>query len=192
MRGEEAPVTSTTRRTSSTASIVLAAARAALAVVLAAVTTFWPQPDRTAAFALVVLGAFLLVQGAVLAAGSRAGFTRRGVLLLLARAAVSVVAGALAVSGVQGGIALLIPLQSITFLLIGALELLGGTRGSGAPDTAGDAVVVGGLQMLVGVLLVVLLPDALFAVGVLSAWSAVTAVYLGIAAANQRRGRVPA
>ena len=50
-----------------------------------------------------------------------------------------------------------------------------------------DAVVVGGLQVLVGVLLVILNPDALFAVGVLSAWGALVAVYLGISAVNLRR-----
>lgn len=185
-------MTSTTRRAPSAGSVVLSVARAALAVVLAAVTTFWPQPDRTAGFALAVLGAFLLAQGVVLAAGSRTGSTRRGVLLVLARAAVSLVAGAVAVSGVERGIGLLIPLEAVAFLLVGALEVVGGTRGSGPVDTAGDAVVVGGLQLLVGVLLVILLPDALFAVGVLSAWSAVTAVYLGIAAANLRRRSVPA
>lgn len=185
-------MTSTTRRGRSTAAFVLSAARAALAVVLAAVTTFWPQPDRTAGFALAVLGGFLLAQGVVLVVGARSGRTRRGVLLVLARAAVSSAAGAVAVAGVDRGIGLLIPLEAVAFSVIGALEVVGGTRGSGPLETAGDAVVVGGLQLLVGALLVILLPDALFAVGVLSAWSAVTAVYLGIAAANLRRGSVPA
>jgi len=41
--------------------------------------------------------------------------------------------------------------------------------------------------VLVGVVLVVLNPDPLFAVGVLSAWGAIVAVYLGISAVNIRR-----
>ena len=71
--------------------------------------------------------------------------------------------------------------------MVGALEIIGGLRRSERADLSGDAVVVGGLQVLVGVLLVVLNPDALFAVGVLGAWGAVVAVYLGISAANLRR-----
>ena len=38
-----------------------------------------------------------------------------------------------------------------------------------------------------GLLLIILNSDPLFAVGVLAAWGAIVAVYLGISAANLRR-----
>ena len=48
------------------------------------------------------------------------------------------------------------------------------------------ATALAALQLVVGAMVLILDEDALFSVGVLSAWAALVAVYLGIAAANLR------
>jgi uncharacterized membrane protein HdeD (DUF308 family) len=167
------------------------AARAVAAAVLALVVTFALDHSAPARFGLLVLGAYLILQAVVLAVCSRGlAWSRVGRVLVLVRAAVSVVGGVVALVGVDGGIALLRPLEALVFVLVGAIEIVGGLRRSERADLSGDAVVVGGLQVLVGVILIVLNSDPLFAVGVLAAWGAIVAVYLGISAANLRRRNV--
>ena len=181
---------STTSRTDRPAisTPVAVAARAVAAAALAVVVTFALDHSAPARFGLIALGGYLLLQAVVLVVCARGlAWTRAGRGLVLARAAVSLVGGVAALTGTDGGISLLRPLEAIVFLLIGGLEIVGGLRRGERADLSGDAVVVGGLQVLVGVVLVVLNPDPLFAVGVLSAWGAIVAVYLGISAVNIRR-----
>ncbi len=167
-------------------------ARAVLAALLAVVTTFWPQPERSAVFGMAVLGAYLLGQAVVMGAlERRLPDDRTGRRLTAVRAALSLLGGVAALAGIGDAAGLLIPVEAVSFLTIGAIELAGGIRRS-RPETAGDAVVVGGLQAVVGLMLAIVDPDALFAIGVLNAWAAVVAVYLGIAAANLRRRGSPA
>lgn len=169
------------------AAVGSALARAVLAALLAVATTFWPQPARTALFGAVVLGAYLLAQAVVLAVvARRLPDDRTGRRLTAVRAALSLAGGAVALAGIGDAAGVLVPVEAVAFLTVGALEVVGGIRRS-VPATAGDAIVVGGLQVVVGLLLAIVDPDALLAIGVLSAWGAVVAVYLGIAAANLRR-----
>lgn len=179
-------MTTTTTRPRARATVVIAASRAVVAALLAVATTFWPQPDRTAAFGLVALGVFLLLQAAVLAVAARVlRQDRAGRILTAVRSAVSLAGGVIALTGIERGAALLLPLEAVVFLAVGALEFADGMR-----SRSGDPVVVGGLQVVVGLMLVILSADTLFAIGLLSAWSALVAVYLGIAAAHLRgRGR---
>jgi hypothetical protein len=182
-------VSTTTRTGRFAVSTPLAvAARAVAAALLAAVVTFGLDHSAPARFGLAVLGGYLLLQAVVLA-GCTTGlaWSRTGRLLVLLRAAISLVGGVLALTGQGGGLDALRPLEAVVFVLVGAVEIVGGLLRTERADLSGDAVVVGGLQVLVGVLLIVLNPDALLAVGVLAAWGAVVAVYLGISAANLRR-----
>ncbi len=172
------------RRASLTAFTAL---RAAVVAVLAVVVTF--SADHTPAFGLAVFGVFALVQGAVIAAGAR-GFavSRIGRLLVVLRGAVFVVVGALSVTLVGAAtVGGLLAVEIAGFLAAGALEVLSGLRRADASPVSRDLITVGGLELLVGVMLAILLPDSIFAVGVLSAWGAVVAVYLGIAAASIAR-----
>ena len=181
---------STTSRTSPLAvgTALAVAVRAVAAAALAAVVTFALDHSAPARFGLIVLGGYLLLQAVVLAlCSSGLAWTRAGRGLVLLRAAVSLVGGVVALTGIDSGISLLRPLEALVFLLLGALEIVGGLRRGERADLSGDAVVVGGLQVLVGIVLIVLNPDPLFATGVLSAWGAIVAVYLGISAANIRR-----
>jgi len=167
---------------------VAVAARAVAAAALAVVVTFGLDHSAPARFGLVVLGGYLVLQAVVLAVCAPAlAWSRGGRGLVLLRAAVSLVAGVVALTGIAAGIGLLRPVEAVVFLLLGALEIVGGLRRTERADLSGDAVVVGGLQVLVGVVLVVLNEDALFSVGVLSAWGAIVAVYLGISAVNLQR-----
>lgn len=164
------------------------AARAVAAAVVAVAVTFALDHSAPARFGLAALGGYLVLQAIVLAACvTGLAWTRTGRVLVLLRAVVSAVGAVVALTGLASGVGLLRPLESLVFLLVGALEIVGGLRRSERADLTGDAVVVGGLQVLVGVVLLVLNPDALLAVGVLGAWGAVVAVYLGISAANLRR-----
>jgi uncharacterized membrane protein HdeD (DUF308 family) len=156
------------------------------AAVLAVVVTF--SADHSAAFGLVVLGWFAIVQGLVLALGAgSAAITPVGRALVVARALVLVVLGALALALPGGGLGALLLLETVAFLVTGALEVLSGLRRPDATAGSRDAVTVGGLELIVGAMLSVLPPDAIFAVGVLGMWAAVVAVYLGIAAASMGR-----
>ncbi|GAA2750878.1 hypothetical protein [Amnibacterium kyonggiense] len=167
---------------------VAVAARAAAAAVLALVVTFALDHGDPAGFGLAALGGYLLLQAVVLAVCTTGlAWTRAGRILVLVRAAVSLVGGVIALAGLGSGIGLLRPLEALVFLAVGVLEIVGGLRRSERAELSGDAVVVGGLQALVGVLLIVLNEDALLATGVLGAWGAIVAVYLGISAANLRR-----
>jgi hypothetical protein len=176
------------RRASLTA---FTAARAIAAAVLAIVVTF--SADHTPAFGLVVLGCFGIVQGLIVAAGSPStAVTTTGRALVLARAAVLVVLGGLALALREGGLGTLLLLETVLFLAAGALEVVSGLRRADASVVSRDLVTVGGLELVVGAMLLILGPDSIFAVGVLGAWGAVVAVYLGIAAVSiaRREGEV--
>lgn len=162
------------------------ALRAAAAAALAAVVTF--SADHTPSFGLAVFGVFAVVTGVIVAAGARAmAVSALGRLLMVLRALVLLVVGVLAVTLVGDGIGTLLTLEIVGFLGAGVLEVLSGLRRADASAASRDLVTVGGLELVVGAMLVIILPDALFAVGVLSAWGAVVAVYLGIAAVSIAR-----
>lgn len=189
-------MTTTTGRTMRGTPVAAPASRAVLAAALAAVVAFSPQHtaqfglETTARFGLLALGGYLVLQGLLLGAWSRRlARTRTGLVLLLARAAVSLIGGVVALAQPAGGIEVLRPVQIVVFLSLGAMEVAGAVARAEWPDGTGDGIVVGGLQLVVGAMVLILNEDALFSVGVLSAWAALVAVYLGIAAANLRARR---
>lgn len=173
------------------------AARAVLCAALALVVTFsqdqgkaLTSADRDPRFGLVVVGVFLLLQAVLLAGSVRVlPVVHGGVLALGARAVVSALGGVVALALSDGGVGVLVPLEAAVLLLLGALEVTGGLR---RLEATTDGVVVGGAQLLAALLLVTLARDALFAIGVVGAWGAVAAVFLGIAAVSQRRREVAA
>lgn len=137
-----------------------------------------------------MFGAFGVLYGLVVAAGARStARTSTGRALVVARGVVLVVAGALALAMHGGSLTTLLVIEAPAFLLAGALEVVTGLRRADADAGARDGIVVGGLAVLVGAMLSILTPDSIFAVGVLSAWGAIVAVYLGIAALTPARTR---
>ena len=167
------------------------AARAVAAGALAAVVTF--VPDHSPAFGLLVLGLFQVVQGAIVGIGLRAtARSRPGRLLVLVRAIIGVLLGTAALALPSGGLGALVLLATAGSLVLGVLEVLSGLRRDDASPWSRDAVTVGGMTVALGVLLSVLPPDAVLVVGMLGAWGAVVAVYLGIAAVSLQPERRPA
>jgi hypothetical protein len=167
------------------------ALRAVVVGALAVVVTF--SADHTPPFGLAVFGAFAVVQGIVVAGGAGAfAGSRLGRLLVVLRGAALVVAGAASLVLLRDAtVGALLSVEIAGFLAAGALEVISGLRRADVSPASRDLVTVGGLELLVGVMLAILLPDSIFAVGVLSAWGAVVAVYLGIAAVSiARRGAV--
>jgi uncharacterized membrane protein HdeD (DUF308 family) len=162
---------------------IVTAARAVAAAVLAVVITF--TADHSPTFGLLVFGVFQIVQGAIVGIGLRAAArSRAGRLILLARAALGVLFGTAALALPYAGLGALVLLVTAASLVLGALEVLSGLRREDAGPWSRDAIAVGGLTAVVGLLLSVLPPDAVFLVGLLGAWGAVAAVYLGIAAVS--------
>lgn len=184
-------MTTTTRLAGTRGTVSAVAARAVTCAALAIAVTFASSVQRhSEPFGTLVLGGFLTVQAVVLAVSTTAlALSRPGRSIVLARAAVSAVGGVVAIIAASNGSTILRPLEALVFLALGLLEVVGGLRRSERPDLAGDAVVVGGLQILVGLMLVILNDDLLFAIGVLAAWGAIVAVYLGISAVNLHRKR---
>jgi uncharacterized membrane protein HdeD (DUF308 family) len=162
---------------------IVTAARAVAAAALAVVITF--TADHSPTFGLLVFGVFQIVQGAIVGVGVRAvARSRAGRLILLARAALGVLLGTAALALPYAGLGTLVLLVTVASLVLGALEVLSGLRREDAGPWSRDAIAVGGLTAVVGLLLSVLPPDAVFLVGLLGAWGAVVAVYLGIAAVS--------
>jgi uncharacterized membrane protein HdeD (DUF308 family) len=162
---------------------IVTAARAGAAAVLAVVVTL--LPDHTPTFGLLVFGVFQLVQGAVVGVGLRAAArSRPGRLILLARAVLGVLLGTAALALPYAGLGTLVLLVTAGSLVLGALEVVSGLRREDAGPWSRDAIAVGGLTALLGLLLSLLPPDGVLVVGMLGAWGAVVAVYLGIAAVS--------
>lgn len=145
--------------------------------------------DAAARVGSIYFGAFEVLQGVAVAVGARATPSNVGRTLVLARAAFGIVLGALAVVLAGAGFGFLLVIVTVTALLTGVLEVLVGARRQDAGPAARDGVVAGGLTTLVGALLLLLPLTVTSLIGLLAAWAALLAVYLGIAAASLRPAR---
>lgn len=171
--------------------------RAALAGVLAVVVTLSADSlghvpvdvDAAARAGSIYFGTFEVLQGVVVAFGARSTPSSVGRTLVRARAAVGVLLGALAVVLSGAGFGFLLVIVTVTVLLTGVLEVLVGVRRQDAGPASRDGIVAGGLTALVGVLLLLLPLTVTATLGLLAAWTALLAVYLGIAAASLRPAR---
>lgn len=166
---------------------LVTAARAVAAAALAVVVTF--SADHSPMFGLLVFGVFQIVQGAIVALGLRAA-TRtpagRGVMIARASVGVLVGAAALALPIEYRTLGLLLLLVTLGYLVLGVLEVYAGLRRADQGPWSHDAVTIGGLTLVVGIMVLVIAPDSVFTVGLIGAWAALTAVYLAIAAVSLR------
>ena len=161
-------------------------ARAAAAGVLAVVVALTRDNGHAADFGLLVFGSFSIVQGVLVTAGATALPPARRRLAVVA-GGLGIVVGIVAIAGVSLGFALLLPLAAVSFVCLGALETVGGLRRESAAPSSRDQVVIGVITAFVGLLLLVVDSDSVFVIGVVGAWGAIVAVYLGIAAASPVR-----
>lgn len=188
---------------------IIPAGRALLALSLGLAITF--TAGHTATFGLIAFGAFAVLSGLLLVAGSlgaraepisRTAFRAQGV--------VSIAAGVAALVLPNGGIGYLVWIVSGWAIVCGALELVSGVRARRRVAAWTDWITVGGLTVLLGAIVLIIPPDIadrftgekgvegiltspIIVVGLLGGWAIVTGVLLAIAAASpkQTRSRVP-
>ncbi len=167
---------------------VLTGARAVAAAALAAVITF--NADHTPVFGLLAYGVFQLVQAAIVAlAVQQRTPDADGRVLTWARAVAGVLAGVVALALPYGGLPTLLAVTITGSIVLGSLEFAAGARRVPSGRASSDAMVVGVLTAVMGVLFAVAHDDSVFVVGFLGAWAAIVAVYLGIAAASMGEER---
>jgi uncharacterized membrane protein HdeD (DUF308 family) len=187
--GTTASARSRTVRSRSSLALALGV-RAGIAAATAMVITFQENQfhdDKSTAFrGLLIFGVFAVLQGLSVGLGVRLLPTGAGRLLATLRIVVSVALGVVALAEVHAGLGVLLLIVTVWFVVSGALELVGGIR---RPDRsiARDGVVVGVVALICALTLSIAPPDLLLTMGMVATWGAVTAVYLGIAAASTRR-----
>ncbi|ANJ28551.1 hypothetical protein ATC03_19455 [Agromyces aureus] len=150
--------------------------RGLLALVPAAVITF--SPNHSAAFGLVVFGAWAVASGLVVGALSLRLIEDRGIRSIFAiTAVVTVVAGLLALT-VPGGLPFLLFLVSAWAAVTGFLELYAGLRGRGRTPAARDWIAAGGFTAILAIVFLLLPPDTVTAVGLIGGYLVILGVYL--------------
>ena len=163
---------------------------------LAAVVTF--SADHSASLGLLTFGLFAAASGAVItvfALRTQAGTAR---IVQLAQGIVTVVAGVVGLTMINGGLPFMLFLVSAWAAITGFLELYLGIRSRGRDRSARDWTFVGGLTAVLAVAVVLVPPDfvqpwagqngvkgeltaSIIVVGALGAYWAIIAVYLVIA-----------
>ena len=187
------------------ASWVVPALRAIVALVVGLAITF--TSGHSAAFGLIVFGAFAVAEGVIVAAGAFADRSeRRSRGLFLVQGLVTVAAGIAALALPAGGVHYLVWVVSAWAVVTGGLELVSGIRARGRVSAARDWMIVGVLTLALAVALLVVPPDysqtlggieqvkgeltaSVVLVGSFGAWAIVAGVLLGIAAVSARAPR---
>ena len=174
---------------------VVVLGRASALAIAAIVITF--SADHSPAFGLAVFGSMAIVSGALQVAGARLAFARgaeRGIQLLIGALSLVAGIGALAISA---GLPYLVFVVSSWAITTGVLELGLGIARRGQPISR-EWIFAGALTLALGLLAIFLPPDIRDAynagdgekrfltspvvlVGIIGAYCAVLAVYLGIA-----------
>lgn len=156
--------------------------RAILAGALAIIVTF--TPNHSPALGLLLFGGWAALQGGVLVPARRSGApTAAGRALTGVQGVTGVVLGVGAVlwGAIAPTLPLLLLLVTAFAAITGALELFLGWRAADRSAGSRDRRAVGGITVALAVVFLVIPPDAVLAVGLLGAYAAVLAVYLGIA-----------
>lgn len=179
-------------------------ARAIPAAALALAVTF--SADHSAQFGLVAFGCFGILGGIVLGMVSwlrlRTSVVRP---YFLAQAAVTALAGILALLAREGGASYLFLILTVFATITGVLELYSGLRSRRRFAAAGDWIAVGAFTVAAAVVFVLIPPGyaqrftgpdhvarvldaSVVAVGLLGAYAAIVTVYLVIAGLSAKWG----
>jgi uncharacterized membrane protein HdeD (DUF308 family) len=181
------------------------AGRALLALALGLAITF--TTGHTAEFGLVAFGMYAVLSGLLLLVawfGPRAPAEAR--TSFRAQAAVTLIAGVVALAAPDGGMAYLVWVLSGWAIVTGALELVSGIRFRHRSASWADWTAVGALTVLLGLIALLLPPDiadaftgdrgvtglltsAIIVTGMLGAWGVLTGVLQAIAAASPALAR---
>lgn len=153
--------------------------RAIPAVVVGLIITF--TEDHGPRTGLVAFGAFAVVSGIILFAGSLRTLSDRVVRgMFITQAAISLIAGAAALLLSGSGIGVLLLIVTVYAALTGALELYSGLRSRGAAP-ARDWLSVGAYTAVAAIVFVLIPPDSILAIGLIGAYGIILGVFLMIA-----------
>ncbi|MHB1235558.1 MAG: DUF308 domain-containing protein [Microbacteriaceae bacterium] len=162
-------------------------ARAVPALLLGLFITF--SANHSPQVGLLAFGAFGLLTGVLLTVFSLLRLRDSGTRLnFFIQGAVTGIAGLLALFVHSSGLIAFLYLLGVFAALTGFLELYSGFRSRGRSILSRDWLNVGGLTVVLAVVLLVVPPDAVFAVGMLGAYGIVLGVYLTIAGLSLRWG----
>ncbi|WP_431219554.1 DUF308 domain-containing protein [Leifsonia xyli] len=165
---------------------VVPAIRAVVALAAGALITF-TRDAHTAAFGLVVFGAFAVIDGLATGILSWLFAGRRLTRTLFAlQGAIGLVAGVLALVLSGSGLGLFLYLVTVWAALTGFLELYNGIRERSRDAAARDWLTTGALTALLALVLLFVPADAVLAIGLFGAWAIVVGVFQGIGAATLR------
>ncbi len=184
---------------------IVPALRAAAALIVGVVIAF--TPAHSASFGLVAFGAFAVVAGGILLAGSFGERTdQRSRSLTLIQGAVTLLAGLASLVLPGGGVHYFVFVVSAWGIVTGALELVNGIRARTRLSVARDWIIEGALTLLLAVAFLVVPPDysqrlggiehikgeltaSVMLVGLFGAWAVVSGVLLAISAVSARGTR---
>lgn len=155
-------------------------ARAIPALAAAAVITF--SEDHSATFGLLVFGGFAIASGLIVGILSwyrmSRGTSRN---LITSQAAISLVAGVLALLMHAGGLGFFLYLVSMWAALTGFLELYSGFRVRPATTGSRDWLFTGAFTAILAIVFLFIQADPVLAVGLVGAYGVILGVYLIIA-----------
>ncbi|PJJ65319.1 HdeD family acid-resistance protein [Compostimonas suwonensis] len=161
---------------------VIPVARGVVAAIAAVIVTF--NADHSAQLGLVVFGGFGIVTGLLVAVVSwRTMVDGVGRAFFLGQGLIGVASGIVALVANDAGNSFFVYLVSVWAALSGFLELYSGFRSRRTSPAARDWLVIGVITAVLA-LVFLLLPintNAVVAVGLLGAYTAIVAVYLLIA-----------
>jgi uncharacterized membrane protein HdeD (DUF308 family) len=159
---------------------IVPVARAVLALASAIVITF--SPDHSAEFGLLLFGAFAVLTGLVVAVSARRTLTDGPTrTLFVVHGVVGILCGALAVLFSAGGLGFFLYLVSVWAAVTGFIELYSGVRVRNRTAFSRDWIVTGAATAVLALVFLLLPPNAVVSVGLLSAYLVLLGVYLAIA-----------
>ena len=160
--------------------------------------------DHSAVFALITFGAFALLAGAILIAGTlRGGYAEGRRTLFVLQGVATVAAGVAALVATSAGVPYLVVVVVGFALVTGGLELASGIRARRRHPAARDWVLVGGATLALAVAYLLVPSDlaqpfsgergvagtltaAVVLTGVLGAWAVIVGVVQAISAISLR------
>jgi uncharacterized membrane protein HdeD (DUF308 family) len=159
---------------------IIPVTRAVIALLGAIVITF--SPDHSAEFGLLLFGAFAVLTGLVVAGSAPRTLTDGPTrTLFLVHGIVGILCGALAVVFSAGGLGFFLYLVSVWAAVTGFIELYSGVRVRGRTAFSRDWIVTGAATAVLALVFLLLPPNAVVSVGLLSAYLVLIGVYLAIA-----------
>lgn len=162
---------------------LIAFIRAIVAIAVGIVITF--NEEHSAAFGLVVFGAFAIAAG-LLSGASALAVSGAARVIFVVDGVVGLAAGVVALTALGTGLGILLYVVSVWAAITGATELYLGLRDRTRVASARDWTLVGALTCALAVVFAFIPADQRLVVGLIGAYAIVIGVYLAVAALSLR------